>query len=81
MGFDLAFLLAFLSTGGGSGVAIREAPPKPGVCLREGSLLVRAQPVQVGTELRAPKRTRHVAPEFPNYPLAPRLAVYGWARR
>ena len=66
MGF--ALLLAFLSTGGDSGVAIREAPPKPGVCLREGSRLVRAQPVQVGTKLRAPRKTRHVAPEFPELP-------------
>ena len=42
MGLDLALLLAFLSTGGDSGVATRVAPPKPGVCLREGSLLGRA---------------------------------------
>ena len=42
--------------------------PTKGVCLRDGAKLVGAQPVQVGTKLRAPKKTRHVAPEFPELP-------------
>jgi len=66
--FMLALLLAFFSTTPHGGVAISEALSKPGVCLREGVALVRAQPVQVGKKLRAPKKTRHVAPEFPELP-------------
>lgn len=30
---------------------------------------MQAQPLQVGKKLRAPKKTRHVAPEFPELPL------------
>ena len=69
MRFDLtlAVLLA-LFTFQEQGSAIGEAPAKPGVCRREGAPLVRAQPLQVGKKLRAPKKTRHVAPEFPELP-------------
>ena len=36
-----------------------------------GGRLVRAQPLQVGNKLRAPKKTRHVAPELPELPSGP----------
>jgi hypothetical protein len=77
MGFDLAMtLLLFLAP---DSDAVRGTPPKPGVCVGEGGQLVRAQPVRVGKKIRAPTKTRHVAPEFPE--LALPFAVYGWARR
>ena len=66
---SLAALLALNS--GVSGVATRQKPPAPsnrGVCLREGAKLVGSQPAQVGTKLRAPKKTYHVSPQFPELP-------------
>ena len=66
---SLAALLA-LNTGV-SAVGTRQKPPDPftkGVCLREGAKLVGSQPVQVGSKLRAPKKTHHVSPQFPELP-------------
>ena len=47
---------------------VNTVPPRFDSCLRGGAKLVGSQPLQVGSKLRAPKKTHHVPTQFPELP-------------
>lgn len=53
---------------GAHSVAADDTAPRQGVCQREARRLVGRQAVRISRKLRAPRKTRDVAPKYPEFP-------------
>ena len=60
--------LAFIALAGSALEVRTQAVERPGVCLRDGTKLVGAAPVQISRSVTQPKKTRNVNPQYPELP-------------
>ena len=58
--------LAFIALAGSALEVRTQAVERPGVCLRDGTKLVGATPVQISRSVTQPKKTRNVNPKYPD---------------